>query len=122
MKFNKSLIDDAAAMTRSASMSVSERTFAVFKDVLSTGARKDLATTSALEPEARQVFAQAQHAKPTPPSFAALFDGFVHDSLAGFNSPACELTGYWRYRRVFLGGDDHTVAANQDTDTARSIA
>lgn len=103
-------------------MSVSERTFAIFKDVLSTGARKDLATTSALEPEARQVFAQAQHAKPTPSSFAALFDGFVHDSLAGFNHPACEMTGYWRYRRIFLGSDDHTVAANQDTDTARNIA
>ncbi|MCS0615371.1 DUF2235 domain-containing protein [Massilia kyonggiensis] len=122
MKFNKSLIDDAAAMTRSATMSVSERTFAVFKDVLSTGARKDLATTSALEPEARQVFALAQHAKPAPQSFATLFDGFVHDSLAGFNSPGCEMTGYWRYRRVFLGSDDHTVAANQETDTARSIA
>lgn len=122
MKFNKSLVDDAAAMTRSASMSVSERTFAIFKDVLSTGARKDLATTSALEPEARQVFAQAQHAKPTPSSFAALFDGFVHDSLAGFNHPACEMTGYWRYRRIFLGSDDHTVAANKDTDTARNIA
>ncbi len=122
ISFNKSLINDAAAMKRSASMSVSERTFAVFKDILHTGARKDLLTTSALEPEARQVFAQAQHAKPTPPSVAALFDCFVHDSLAGFNSPKCEMTGYWRYRRVFLGSDDHTVAANQDTDTARSIA
>lgn len=120
--FNKSLINDAAAMARSGSMSISERTFAIFKDVLNTGARRDLATTSALEPEARQVLAQAQQAKPTPPSFAALFDGFVHDSLAGFNSPACEMTGYWRYRRVFLGSDEHTVAANQDTDTARSIA
>lgn len=122
IRFNNSLINDAAAMTRSASMSVSERTFAVFRDVLHTGARKDLLTTSALEPEARQVFAQAQRAKPTPPSFATLFDGFVHDSLAGFNSPKYELTGYWRYRRVFLGSDEHILAANQDTDTARSIA
>jgi hypothetical protein len=122
MDFNKSLINDAAAMTRSASMSVSERTFAVFKDVLNTGARKDILTTSTLEPEARQVFTQAQRATPIPSSIAALFDGFVHDSLAGFNSPACEMTGYWRYRRVFQGSDDHTVAANQDTDTARTIA
>ena len=120
--FNKSLINDAAAMTRTASMSVGERTFAVLKDVLHTGARRDLLTTSMLEPEARQVLAQAQRAKPTPPASAALFDGFVHDSLAGFNSPACEATGYWRYRRVFLGSDDHTVAANQDTDTTRNIA
>lgn len=120
--FNNRLINDAAAMTRSGSMSMGERTFAVFKDVLRTRASKDLLTTSTLEPEARQVFAEAQRAKPTPPSFAMLFENFVHDSLAGFNSPECELTGYWRYRRVFLGSDDHTLAANQNTERAQSIA
>jgi hypothetical protein len=120
--FNNSLINDAAAMARSAGMSLSKRTLAVFTDVLSIGARKDLLTTSALEPEAREVFALAQRAKPTPPSFAALFDGYVHDSLAGFNSPKLELTGYWRYRKVFLGNDDPAIAANQDADPARSVA
>jgi hypothetical protein len=120
--FNNSLINDAAAMARSAGMSLSKRTLAVFKDVLYTGARKDLLTTSALEPEAREVFALAQRAKPTPPSFAALFDGYVHDSLAGFNSPKLELTGYWRYRKIFLGSDDPAIAANQAAETARSVA
>lgn len=122
IEWNNRLINDAAAMTRSASMSLGQRTFAAVKDVLYTGARKDLLTTSMLEPEARAVFALAQRAKPTPPATAALFDSYVHDSLAGFNSPKCELTGYWRYRRVFLGNDDHAIAANQDSDTARSIA
>jgi hypothetical protein len=120
--FNHSLINDAAAMTQSAKMSLSKRTLAVLTDVLYTGARKDLLTTSALEPEAREVLARAQRATPTPPAFATLFDGYVHDSLAGFNSPNLELTGYWRYRRVFLGSDEYTIAANQDADTARSIA
>jgi hypothetical protein len=120
--FNNSLISDAAAMARSAAMSLSTRTLAVVKDILYTGARKDLLTTSALEPEAREVFALAQRAKPTPPSFAALFDGYVHDSLAGFNSPKLELTGYWRYRKIFLGSDDPAIAANQAAETARSVA
>jgi hypothetical protein len=122
IEWNNRLINDAAAMTRSTSMSLGQRTFAAVKDVFYTGARKDLLTTSMLEPEARAVFALAQRAKPTPSATAALFDSYVHDSLAGFNSPECELTGYWRYRRVFLGNDDHTIAANENSDTARSIA
>ena len=122
LNFNKSLISDAAAMTRSAGMSISKRTLAVFKDVLFSGARKDLITTSLLEPEARSVLALAQKSTPTLPSFAAIFDGYVHDSLAGFNSPNLEMPGYWRYRRVFLGTDDHTIAANQDVDRVRGAA
>jgi len=122
IEWNNRLINDAAAMTRSASMSLGKRTFSALKDVLYTGARRDFLTTSLLESEARDVFALAQRAKPTSPVLAAFFDDYVHDSLAGFNLPKLEITGYWRYRRVFLGSDDHTVAANQDTDTARSIA
>ena len=122
IEWNNRLINDAAAMMRSASMSLSQRTFAAVKDVIYTRARKDLLTTSLLEPEARAVLALAQRAGPTPPSTAALFDSYVHDSLAGFDLPECELTGYWKYRRVFLGNDDHTIAANENSDTARSIA
>jgi hypothetical protein len=120
--FNNSLINDAAAMARSAAMSLSKRTLEVARDIFYTGARKDLLTTTALEPEAREVLALAQRAKPTSPSFAALFDGYVHDSLAGFNSPKLELTGYWRYRKVFLGNDEPVIAANPDAGMARSVA
>lgn len=122
LAFNKSLISDAAAMARSAKMSLSQRTLAIFKDALYTGARKDFLTTSALDPEAREVFAQAQRATSTLPSFAALFDAYVHDSLAGFNKPTLELTGYWRYRKIFLGNDEAFIAAHQDADMARSVA
>jgi hypothetical protein len=109
-------------MARSASLGLGKRTYAALKDVLYAGARKDMFTTSFLEPEAREVFALAQRAQPTPSPLVALFDNFVHDSLAGFDKVECEMTGYWRYRRVFLGSDEHTVAANEDTDTARDIA
>lgn len=122
LSFNKSLINDAAAMTRSASMNVGQRTLAVFKGSLLSDAKKDFITTTLLEAEAREVFALAQRAKPTPLPFAVLFDRYVHDSLAGFNHPSLELTGYWRYRRVFLGSNDHTIASNQEIDTARSTA
>ncbi|MBC7625210.1 MAG: DUF2235 domain-containing protein, partial [Aeromicrobium sp.] len=56
-----------------------------------------------LDPEAHEVLARAKAANPTDPALAVLFDHFVHDSLAGFNHHALELTGYWRYRKGFLG-------------------
>jgi hypothetical protein len=37
-------------------------------------------------------------------------------------SALLELTGYWRYRKVFLGNDDPVIAANQDAGIARSVA
>jgi hypothetical protein len=122
LTFNRSLVSDAAAMTRSAGMTISKRTLAVLRDILSTGARKDLVTTSFLEPEARSVLALAQKSAQTPPAYTALFDGYVHDPLAGFNAPSLEMPGYWRYRRVFLGTDDHIIAANHNADAARSAA
>lgn len=123
VSFNKSLIADAAVMTRSAK-SFTQKAVEVFQSPLLVGTRMqaDLATSTLLEPEARDVLARAQRAKPTPPSFAALFENYVHDSLAGFNHPNLELTGYWRYRRVFRGSDKHTIAANQDADTMRTVA
>ncbi|QJE00763.1 DUF2235 domain-containing protein [Massilia forsythiae] len=120
--FNNRMIADAAAMTRSAKMNLGQRTFSILKGNLLTGARRDLVTTTLLEPEAREVLALAQRAKPTPLPFAELFDKYVHDSLAGFNHPSLELTGYWRYRRVFLGNDDHTIASNQEVETTRNTA
>jgi hypothetical protein len=120
--FNYSLINDAAAMTRTASTGFIRRMAAFIDDTYYMGARRDAFVTSALEPEAREVFALAQRAAPTPAAFAVLFDGYVHDSLAGFNAPSLELTGYWRYRRVFLGSDKDVLAANQDLDAARNTA
>jgi hypothetical protein len=122
LKFNNSLINDAEALIRTASMSRSRRALAVALDFTFTGARDDLRITSLLDPEAPEVLRRARSAKPTPAAFATLFDGYVHDSLAGFNEPALEYTGYWRYRKVFLGDDRPVVATNQDTEIARNAA
>jgi hypothetical protein len=122
LKFNNSLISDAEALIRTSSSSWSKRALAVALDFKYTGARNDLRITSLLDPEAPEVLRRAQSAKPTPAAFATLFDGYVHDSLAGFNEPALEYTGYWRYRKVFLGDDRPVVATNQDGEIARNAA
>jgi uncharacterized protein (DUF2235 family) len=119
MAFNKRLIDDAAAISPGATKSTAHRKFSAVTDFLVGAKRK--ATTSVLEPEAGAVLALAQRAAPTPPAYVAMFDGYVHDSLAGFNKPNLELTGYWRYRKIFLGTDEHTIASNQDADVEHNI-
>jgi hypothetical protein len=122
LKFNNSLINDAEALIRTSSSSWSKRALAVALDFKYTGARNDLRITSLLDPEAPEVLRRARTAKPTPAAFATLFDGYVHDSLAGFNEPALEYTGYWRYRKVFLGDDRPVVASAQDSEIARNAA
>jgi len=120
--FNKILIDDASAIAPIATRSSGQLAFEIVKTVFSGSEKRKVRVRSKLDPEAQTVLALAQRAAPTPPAFAALFDNYVHDSLAGFNSPNLELTGYWRYRKVFLGSDEHTIAANQDTETVHNMA
>lgn len=70
--------------------------------------------------EARRVLAIAKAAPPTDDRLHQLFDLFVHDSLAGFNQHAVESTGYWRYRKGFLGDEKHLIVeadAPPGTDT-----
>jgi len=58
-----------------------------------------------LDPEALALLDLAQNAPPTPEALARFFDGFVHDSLAGFAKDLVEPTGHWRYRKGFRGSD-----------------
>ncbi|MDN4036297.1 hypothetical protein [Massilia sp. YIM B02443] len=122
LTFNKRLINDANAMTRTKDMGVGRRIFEIVKDRTFTRGRKDLITNLFLEPEAQSVLALAKKSKATLPSFAILFDNYVHDSLAGFNLHHLELSGYWRYRKVFLDSDDHLIAINESVAGADSIA
>ena len=72
-----------------------------------------------LDSEAPAVLARAKAAAPTSMEAHVLFDHFVHDSLAGFDHHALELTGYWRYRKGFLGSPKRLIAENDsvpDTD------
>jgi hypothetical protein len=118
--FNKQLIDDAAAIAPAAAKGAARSKISTVTNFFA-GARRKV-TTSFFDPEAGTVLALAQRAAPTPPAYVTLFDGYVHDSLAGFNKPNLELTGYWRYRKIFIGTDEHTIAANLNADSDRNIA
>jgi hypothetical protein len=122
LKYNSILIKDAEALIRTGAMSRSQRALAVALDFSFTGARDDLRITSLLDPEAPEVLRRARSAQPTPQAIASLFNGYVHDSLAGFDQAALEYTGYWRYRKVFLGDDRALVATSQDSERARDAA
>lgn len=110
---NNRLISDAALMQRT-QMSNGKRAVAIAFNL--GGARLDHARLAYLDPEARQVLKIAQQAKPTSPALANFFDNFVHDSLAGFDKPAIEPTGYWRYRKGFMGGDAPKVVSNEQPE------
>lgn len=51
-----------------------------------------------------------------------MFDHFVHDSLAGFNHRALEPTGYWRYRKGFLGSPKRLTAENDSATGTNQVA
>ena len=55
--------------------------------------------------DAWEVWHRVTTAKPTSAELDNFFDKFVHDSMAGFREKLTEPTGYWRYRRVFRGGN-----------------
>jgi len=120
ISFNKRLIDDAAAIAPVASKDAGRSKISTLTSFFSATKRK--VTNTVLEPEAGAVLALAQRAAPTPLAYITLFDSYVHDSLAGFNKPLLELNGYWSYRKIFMGTDEHTIAANQNVDSDRNIA
>lgn len=112
IKFNNILISDAALLDRTASRGM----LRVLIDPL---AKRDAFAVRLLDDEARKVLTIAQAAAPTGPAVHALFDGFVHDSLAGFDHAPLEMTGYWRYRKGFLGSRKSLIASN-DGDIEKS--
>jgi len=75
-----------------------------------------------LDPEASAVLAIAEAAAPAKPEAHRMFDCFVHDSLAGFDLNSCELTGYWRYRKGFLGSNLRRIVQNDVPGTENKIA
>jgi hypothetical protein len=73
--------------------------------------------------EARAILQIAQKTAPDDcMKFHAMFDGFVHDSLAGFDMHAIELSGHWRYRKGFLGSDEAKVVDAETSARAASRA
>lgn len=105
IKFNNILIADAALITRASNHSY-------LRKMIDPTVRADAAAMLFFDPEAHRALSIAKSAAPTSKELHTLFDGFVHDSLAGFDHYALERTGYWRYRKGFLGGRTSWVASN----------
>lgn len=79
-----------------------------------TDARYRQEDLSALDPEAPALLDMAQKATRTPETLARFFDGYIHDSLAGFARDLVEPTGHWRYRKGFRGNDEATLAQREN--------
>lgn len=123
LSHNRILIGDAGVLAQqNKNRGFGQLTQTAMKSLFMSRERSEATRSRSLEPEARSILAIAQKSKPTPPSFVRLFDDYVHDSLAGFNSPVLESPGHWRYRRIYLGTDDHTIASAYDVDAVMSAA
>jgi hypothetical protein len=123
LKYNDSLLADAELLMRKSKSQGVVRTLQKVAERLNPMSVYLEAGKSVLfDAEAPQILSLAQQAKPTPPALATLFSGYVHDSLAGFDNAVIEYTGYWRYRKAFLGDDRPLNASNEDTEAVRNIA
>jgi hypothetical protein len=110
LKFNKILISDAELIDRVDSSKQMKR---LLSSVSSPFARADEIAKSLLDKEAKDVLVQAKKASKTSSAISSFFDSYVHDSLAGFNQPTLEATGYWRYRKGFLGEETGAIVSNE---------
>ncbi len=110
IKYNAMLIDDAEYLTNSFERPSFSQIFT--KRAPGQRNRHNAIRSATLDDEARTVLAHAKAAQPTDPRLAHLFDRFVHDSLAGFDLNSIELTGYWRYRKGYLGEEKRLIVDN----------
>ncbi|HZV64748.1 MAG TPA: hypothetical protein VFG03_07575, partial [Telluria sp.] len=119
LKYNDKLIADAALLERTAA---APSAFTLLRTLISVDAKRDAAYLLMLDPEARTVLSIAQAAPPTDARLHKMFDLYVHDSLAGFDHKLLETTGYWRYRKGFLGSPKRLIAENDGAADASSAA
>jgi hypothetical protein len=117
IKYNEYLISDAALLRRTLWKKVARA-----MSPLAPMGVLDAASRWVLDPEASTVLAIAEGAAPTAPAAHRMFDGFVHDSMAGFDLRSCELTGYWRYRKGFLGTNTRLIVQNDGADAEDQVA
>jgi hypothetical protein len=111
IKYNNYLLADAQLLEAPADRSILSR-LSPLQNAMHMTQSMSRAT---LDTEAPTVLAIAKAAPPAPAALNVLFSYFVHDSLAGFNLHATELTGYWRYRKGFLGSPKRLIAENDNT-------
>lgn len=116
IEYNGYLMDDAQLLNAPVERSLLGLFLPPVQDAMIIKRAMSLAK---LDSEAPAVLARAKAAAPTSMEAHVLFNHFVHDSLAGFDHHALELTGYWRYRKGFLGSPKRLIAENDsvpDTD------
>ena len=111
-KFNKVMINDAELIERVTAPK--KRTLWLPSVVPDSFEKADLIAISMLDKEAKSVLEQAKNAPKVAPLLHSFFDNYVHDSLAGFNSTSLESTGYWRYRKGFLGGVSPRIVMEEE--------
>lgn len=109
-RFNKILIDDADLIER---VNSPQKKNIAHLPIYGSLNKTDNILISFLDKEAQDVLIKAQNSAKVPALIAGFFDNYVHDSLAGFNKPKLEITGYWRYRKGFVGGDIGGVVSNE---------
>jgi hypothetical protein len=122
VKYNNNYLADAAVVQRKAK-SNSSSGVRLFGAISQRGDahQHDAARKAIFEEDANTILARAQQ---TPVEecmrFHTMFDGFVHDSLAGFDLHSFELSGHWRYRKGFHGsGVEHMVNIETSESAAR---
>lgn len=77
---------------------------------------------SRLDDEAAEVLHLAKSAEAVGEATHSMFVEFVHDSMAGFNRAEVEWTGYWRYRKGFLGNRRALIASTMPADGETEVA
>jgi hypothetical protein len=122
IKYNNIYIADAAVVQRKAKSNSSNSVVRLFGAISQRGDARhvDLARQCNFEGDANTILEIAQRTTPDEAmKFHTMFDGFVHDSLAGFDMHSVEMSGHWRYRKGFHGsGTPHVV----DIDNAAKVA
>lgn len=119
IQFNEYLLADAELLDAPADRSVMGLLLPQFYGAIKI---KRSVSRAMLDSEAPAVLALAKAAAPTKPEMHLMFDHFVHDSLAGFNHHALEPTGYWRYRKGFLGSPKRLIAENDSSAGTDQVA
>lgn len=119
-RFNGVLIRDADLIERISGVDKAAKIRAAFG--IQPFTEKELVVASYLDKEAKVVLDSAKNAPVVAAPVQHLFDNFVHDGLAGFNSVVLEPTGYWRYRKGFVGGHASGIVMSEQKNDGDLLA
>lgn len=116
LKYNAQLVADAAYLTNPPKSPGVLDMLLTPKRAFTQGI--DAAKGRLFEDEARSILVIAKSAPPSDARLHTMFDLYVHDSLAGFDHNSIEMSGYWRYRRGFIGSEKRLLVENDGPSNA----